>query len=81
MTRARALRRVAALYLLAQPFARVSLRAACSEPVRAGLWRYAALAVWVLFGLGFSGHHLSRLSRPRAPPARAAWRAACRPPP
>jgi hypothetical protein len=111
MTRASALRRVAVLYLFAQLFAWVSLQAACSEPMRAGLWRYAALgplaavlaiprfryhsllgnlgfvalcvallvapfayavrpgrvglavsvvalAVWVLFGLGFSVHHM-----------------------
>ncbi len=111
MTRAKALRRVASLYLVAQLFSWVILRAACSELVRGELWRYGALgplaaveaiprfrhhsllgnvgfvalclallvapfvyavrpgratlaasgvalAVWVLFGLGFSMHHM-----------------------
>lgn len=111
MTRAKALGRVAFLYLMVQLFAWVILRVACSDLVRAELWLYGALGpfaavealprfryhsilanfgfvalcfavlvapfayaarpgratlvvsavalvVWVLFGLGFSVHHM-----------------------
>lgn len=49
MTRARALRRVASLYLLAQLLSWLVLRAACSEIQRAELWHYGALGPLAAF--------------------------------